>query len=98
MTNPFAEFKISAEEKTAALQRRDANRALNVANADTAKNLQLARAALLTGAIARIQIRYRWQDTLWIDTLESKPDGYRIIRIAHVAKSEESSNQNAPLA
>ena len=28
-TDPFAEFKISAEEKTAALQRRDANRAFN---------------------------------------------------------------------
>lgn len=55
-------------------------------NTDTTRNLQIAKTSLLSGTIARVQIRYRWQDTLWIDTLESKPDGYRIIRIAHVSK------------
>ena len=58
----------------------------NVSSADTTRNLQIAKTSLLSGTISRIQIRYRWQDTLWIDTLESKPEGYRIIRIAHVSK------------
>ena len=78
------------------MQRASRDARANVSNADTARNLQIARTALLSGAIARIQIRYRWQDTLWIDTLESKPEGYRIIRIAHARKPGESSNQNAP--
>lgn len=68
------------------MQRSSRDARADVTNADTAKNLQIARAALLTGTLARIQIRYRWQDTLWIDTLETKPDGYRIIRIAHARK------------
>jgi len=69
------------------MQRSSREARANVANADTSRNLQIAKAALLSGTITRIQIRYRWQDTLWIDTLESKPDGYRIIRIAHVSPS-----------
>ena len=72
------------------MQRSSREAPVNVTNADTAKNLQLARAALLNGVIARIQIRYRWQDTLWIDTLESKPDGYRIVRIAHTSPAGQS--------
>lgn len=51
--------------------------------ANTANNLQIARTSLLSGKIPRVQIRYRWQDSLWIDTLEAKPEGFRIIRIAH---------------
>jgi len=78
------------------MQRSSREARANVANIDTARNLQIAKTLLLSGTIARIQIRYRWQDTLWIDTLESKPDGYRIIRIAHAWKPRESSNQNAP--
>ena len=51
--------------------------------ATSKEQLQLARTSLLAAAITRLQIRYRWQDTAWIDTLEAKPDGYRLIRIAH---------------
>lgn len=50
---------------------------------NTANQLEIARTSLLSGKIPRVQIRYRWQDSLWIDTLEAKPDGFRIIRIAH---------------
>ena len=53
------------------------------AKADTATSLQVARASLCSGSIPRVQIRYRWQDSLWIDTLEVKPDGFRLVRIAH---------------
>ncbi|HQX48455.1 MAG TPA: hypothetical protein PLR25_01020 [Planctomycetaceae bacterium] len=62
----------------------------NVAAANAAKNLQIAKTSLLSGAIARVQIRYRWQDTHWIDTLEVKPDGYRIVRIAHLLEPRDS--------
>ena len=68
----------------------------NVATADAAANLQIAKTSLLSAAIARIQIRYRWQDTHWIDTLEVKPDGYRIVRIAHIGKPGVSLSQNTP--
>jgi len=78
------------------MQRSSREARANVANADTARNLQAAKTALLSATIARIQIRYRWQDTHWIDTLEVKPDGYRIVRIAHMRKPGESVSQNAP--
>ena len=51
--------------------------------APTSQSLSVARSALLGGDLPRIQIRYRWQGSLWIDTLESRPDGYRLVRIAH---------------
>lgn len=47
--------------------------------------IQLAKALqkLLDGTVHRIQIRYRWSQSAWIDTLECRPDGYRLVRIAH---------------
>ncbi|MBX3421331.1 MAG: hypothetical protein KF752_07215 [Pirellulaceae bacterium] len=47
------------------------------------QHLQLALAGLLGGQLQRLQIRYTWQSAHWIDTLETKPDGYRLIRICH---------------
>ena len=38
---------------------------------------------LLAGEVSRLQIRYRWQDALWIDTLECTADGFRLVRIGH---------------
>ena len=77
------------------MQRSSREARANVANTDTSRNLQIAKTAILSGTIARIQIRYRWQDTLWIDTLESKPEGYRIIRIAHVSPSGDATGRIA---
>lgn len=65
------------------MQRSSRTAQANVSKADAARNLQIAKTSLLSGVIQRVQIRYRWQGTLWIDTLETKTDGYRIIRIAH---------------
>ncbi len=45
--------------------------------------LKIAKEALLSGAVNRLQIRYRWQNALWIDTLEDRPAGYRLVRIRH---------------
>lgn len=49
------------------------------------EKLELARIAFLDGSVAKIQIRYRWQDALWIDTLERKEKGFRLLRIVHAA-------------
>ena len=55
----------------------------SASRAESSKSLTIAKRSLLSGELPRVQIRYRWQDSLWIDTVESRPDGYRIIRIAH---------------
>ena len=53
------------------------------ANVDTARNLEQAQSALLSGSIQRIQIRYRWKNSLWIDTLKSDANEFHLVRIAH---------------
>ncbi len=49
--------------------------------------LAVARDSLLTGQIPRLQIRYRWQEALWIDTLERRSDGVRLVRIQHLSST-----------
>lgn len=51
--------------------------------AETSERLGAAKRGLLSGELPRLQLRYQWQDTAWIDTLETRPDGFRLIRIAH---------------
>lgn len=50
---------------------------------DVQGQLELARNGLKSGVLQRLQIRYTWQDASWIDTLETKSPGYRIVRIRH---------------
>jgi len=59
-----------------------ANRA-TASRATTAQQLRMACESLRTGAAPRVQIRYRWQDSDWIDTLENHGEGIRLVRIAH---------------
>jgi hypothetical protein len=47
------------------------------------ERLHIASSALLQGLTARIQIRYSWNGAHWIDTLEAKEAGYRLVRIEH---------------
>lgn len=65
------------------MQRSTGTQLANASKADTDAKLDLAQAALLTGSVQRVQIRYRWRDSLWIDTLKIQSDGYHIVRIAH---------------
>ncbi len=51
--------------------------------ADNNTKLALAKSALLSGSVTRLQIRYRWQGQQWIDTLKQNPSGFHIVRIAH---------------
>ncbi len=53
------------------------------ANVSTNRQLQVAKSALLEGQVPRIQIRYRWQNALWIDTLTRKERQFQLIRIRH---------------
>lgn len=48
-----------------------------------ASNLHSAKKAILSGSVSRLQIRYRWEGKYWIDTLQSIPGGFQLIRIAH---------------
>lgn len=65
------------------MQRSSRTAQTNVSKADSSSNLQVAKASLLSGSLARIQIRYQWQGALGIDTLEAKPSGFRVVRITH---------------
>ena len=65
------------------MQRATSSRRATVSDAVAAKNLEHAQAALLSGSVQRVQIRYRWGNSLWIDTLKSEPGGFHLVRIAH---------------
>lgn len=54
-----------------------------VTKANTEEQLELAKAALLSGAVSRVQVRYSWQASQWIDTLQVQDGGYRLVRIMH---------------
>ncbi len=47
------------------------------------EGIERAMQALSHASIARLQIRYSWQDALWIDTLETTSNGFRLVRIEH---------------
>lgn len=53
---------------------------------DQSEKLSSARDQLLSGSVRKLQIRYHWENANWIDTLESSPSGFRLIRIRHVLK------------
>lgn len=57
----------------------------NAQIANSIDQLEFAKCALLSGKMPRVQIRYRWQNALWIDTLARQVDGVRLIRIQHAA-------------
>lgn len=56
-------------------------------SATTADQLRAAQEALLSGTVPRLQIRYHWQAANWIDTLERRETGVRLIRITHAPTS-----------
>lgn len=53
------------------------------ANVDASSSLNAAGELFLSGTVKRLQIRYRWQNALWIDTLAQQPDGIRLVRVSH---------------
>lgn len=65
------------------MQRTFGSQRAHAAEVESAEQLRIAKSELLNGRIARVQIRYRWQDSLWIDTLAKQDEGYRLVRISH---------------
>ncbi len=76
------------------MQRGARSQRASASRATTAEQLRAAQDAFLSSAIRRVQIRYRWQDAHWIDTLERREEGARLIRIAHIStgKTERPTN------
>ncbi len=44
--------------------------------------LRQAFAMISTRTIQAMQVRYRWQGTLWLDTLMWAPEGLKVVRLA----------------
>lgn len=55
--------------------------------AEVANLLETAGTWLQSGQIQRLQIRYVWENSRWIDTLERKPEGFRLVRICHQSET-----------
>jgi len=72
------------------MQRSARSRRASPTTATTAEQLRTAQETLLSGSVPRVQIRYHWEAANWIDTLERKDDGVRLIRIAHAKPSQRS--------
>ncbi len=65
------------------MQRSASSQQASVSRATTAEQLRTAQESLLSGNVPRVQIRYLWQETNWIDTLEAREQDVRLVRIAH---------------
>ncbi len=65
------------------MQRSTGTQRADATKVDTKTQLETAKSSLLSGKIPRLQVRYRWQDQQWIDTLKRETDGFHIVRIAH---------------
>jgi len=65
------------------MQRSARSQRATASKATTAEQLRAAQESLLSGAVPRVQIRYHWQAANWIDTLECRDNGIRLIRITH---------------
>ncbi len=65
------------------MQRSAISQRATASKATTAVQLRAAQGTLLSGIIPRVQIRYHWQAANWIDTLERRDNGIRLIRITH---------------
>lgn len=49
----------------------------------SSEQISWAISCLQSGQIQRLQIRYRWNSALWIDTLENRSGSFRLVRIQH---------------
>ncbi len=65
------------------MQRTTHCRQAEPSRANKRAQLVMARDALLSGSLTRLQLRYRWNNSDWIDTLERRDQGFRLVRIVH---------------
>lgn len=72
------------------MQQSSATSKANASRLNSVDQLNLAKTALLSGEIKRVQIRYHWQNTHWIDTLKRDQNGFKLVRIAHDVMSAQN--------
>ena len=67
------------------MQQRGAVNARASAAKDTTRgnDLNVAKDLFLSGQLRRLQFRYRWQDSFWIDTMVHQDNCIRLVRICH---------------
>ena len=63
------------------MQKRGARNSHASVNSDS--SLQVAKRLFLSGEVQRLQVRYRWNALLWIDTLVRQAAGTRLVRVSH---------------
>ena len=68
------EVQLLQRERTSATKRESMSSTMAI---------ELARQGITSGSIARLQIRYSWQGSHWIDTVESRSPCFRLVRIEH---------------
>jgi hypothetical protein len=73
------------------MQRMDGAQRASATAVSASDQLMAAQQALLAGKIQRVQVRYSWDNSAWIDTLERKTNEFRLVRIAHRVDSSVSS-------
>lgn len=99
---PMCEALISQEEvrvlfsdladhaENIQLFQKERNSRIDQPASSSTERLQIASSAFLQGLTSRLQIRYSWNGADWIDTLEAKDAGYRLVRIEHRQPSRSS--------
>ncbi len=65
------------------LLQRDRSTASRRESTSSEMAFQLAKQGITSGSIVRLQLRYSWQGSLWIDTLEARDASFRLVRIEH---------------
>ena len=81
VANLFTDIESAATD-VLLMQRRSARATVQTEHSLFVR-MQHAKNALLTGQMPRVQIRYRWNDANWIDTLEATDNQFRLVRISH---------------
>ena len=66
------------------MQRSSTSTRADAAQLKSETQLALAKDAMLSGNLQRVQIRYDWESCHWIDTISSEgTDNFRLIRVRH---------------
>ena len=87
----FSDIELLASEVLLMQRLPNAQRA-STPGLSTPEQLRAAQINLLSGSIPRVQIRYHWTNLNWIDTLERRESGIRLVRIKHSPTSATSSH------
>lgn len=91
VTQLFADIEALASD-ILLMQRSSRSQRATASRATTVEQLHSAKDAILSGTIPRLQIRYRWDDADWIDTLQSDGEEFRLVRIQHVGLERNPTN------